>query len=277
MGQRLFLLFVLVLGVYPGCSWADDSTELHPLLENGFSVDVGVFFPDRQLELRVDGTAGPNDGIDFDETLNLGKADEVFSGELAWRYRGNWSFLAQYFKSSDSTSRTLSEDIEWRNVVFGAGTGARVGTDLSLTRLFVGRQFNTSSRRHDVGIGGGIHWLSIGAFIEGTIIVNGNGQSARRSVSGEAPLPNLGAWYRYSISPRWAFRARYDLLDASVGDYDGLLMNAAVGLNYKLLENFGIGVAYNYFELDVEVDRSSWRGKVETIYDGAYIYASAYF
>ena len=70
---------------------------------------------------------------------------------------------------------------------------------------------------------------------------------------------------------------RYDVLSASVGDYDGLLHNAAIGFNYRLFDNFGVGIAYNYFELDVRIDKSIWRGKVETIYDGAYVYASAYF
>ncbi len=277
MKNRLYLLFALALVVSPGPSSADETDELHPLLTNGFSIDVGIFYPDRELDLRVDGTLGPNEEIDFDTGLNLGNSDEVFAGEFAWRFRGDWSFLAQYFRSSDSTSRTLGEDIEWGDVVFGAGTNATVGTKLSLTRLFVGRQLNTLAKRHDVGIGGGIHWLSLGSFIEGTIVVNGNAQSTRRSVSAEAPLPNIGAWYRYSISPRWAFRSRFDLLSANVGDYDGLLVNAAVGLNYRLFENFGLGIAYNYFELDVKIDKSNWRGKIETIYDGAYIYASAYF
>ena len=272
-----FWLLVIPFAAFPSNCLADEANDVHPLLTTGFSLDVGIFYPDRELDIRVDGTLGRNQEIDFDTSLNLGSPDEVFAGELAWRFRNDWSFLAQYFKSSDSSSRTLGEDIEWRDVVFGAGTGATTGTNLSLTRLFVGKQLTTERRRHDVGIGGGVHWLSIGAFIEGTIVVNGNSQSARRSVSAEAPLPNIGAWYRYSISPRWAFRSRFDLLSADIGEYDGLLTNVGVGLNYQMFENLGIGISYNYFELDVRIDKSDWRGKIETIYDGAYVYVSAYF
>ena len=270
-------LALAVALINPIRSSAQETDELHPLLTNGFSIDIGLFYPSRELDLRVDGSLGPNDEIDFDTGFNLGNPDEVFAGELAWRFRDNWSFLAQYFKSSDTRRATLAEDVEWGDVVFGAGTNAAVGADLTITRLFVGRQLKTENRRHEVGIGGGIHWLNTGAFIEGTIIVNGITESARRSVSAEAPLPNIGAWYRYSISPRWVFRSRLDVLDASVGDYSGLLLNAGVGVSYQLFENFGLGVAYNYFELDVRVDRTNWRGKIETIYDGAYVYASVYF
>ncbi len=119
--------------------------------------------------------------------------------------------------------------------------------------------------------------FDIGAFIEGTILINGTPLSARRSVSEEAPLPNIGAWYRYSISPRWAIQARLDLLSADVGDYDGSLVNFSLGLNFRAFEHVGVGLNYNYFELDVGIDKSDWRGDIEIVYKGVYGYVSAYF
>ena len=130
---RLFGIAAVVIGSISVSVASDEG--LHPLLTSGVSVDVGIFYPDRKLDLRVNGSLGPNDEIDFDTGFNLGDADEVFAGELAWRFKGRWSLLTQYFKSSDSSSVTLSEDVEWEDVVFGAGTNAVTGTSLSLTRL----------------------------------------------------------------------------------------------------------------------------------------------
>jgi len=162
------------------------------------------------------------------------------------------------------------------DVVFGAGSQATAGNDFSLTRVFFGRQLDTS-KSHDVGIGAGFHWLKTGIFIDGEILINGIPTAARRSISAEAPLPNVGAWYKYSISRRWAFRIRLDLLSADIGKYDGLMTNVALGLNYRAFEHVGIGLNYNYFELDVGVDKSGWRGDIETIYHGLYVYASFYY
>ncbi len=229
------------------------------------------------MDLRVNSSlAGINDEIDFDESLRLKRTDETFSAQLSWRFRDNWSVIGQYFRSSDGRGAVLEEDIEWGNVVFDAGSFAAIGHDFSLTRMFLGRQLDTS-KRHELGIGAGIHWLHIGAFIEGQILINGTPASARRAVSEEAPLPNIGAWYKYSISPRWALRARLDLLSASVGDYDGLILNSAVGVNFEAFEHFGIGVNYNYFKLDVGIDKSGWRGDIETVYDGVFVYVSYYY
>ena len=261
----------------PQATVAAESDDLHPYLRSGFSLDLGAFFPDRKLDIRVNGSlAGINDEIDFDEAIRLGNADETFAAELSWQFRGKWSLVGQYFKSTDSIRVVLEEDIEWGDVVFGAGSNAAAGTNFSLTRIFFGRQLDTS-RSHDFGIGAGIHWLEMGSFIEGTVLINGTPTASRRSVSEGAPLPNIGAWYRYSISPRWALRTRLDLLSADIGDYDGLLVNVALGVNFQAFEHFGFGLNYNYFELDITIDKSDWRGNIETTYDGVYVYASIYF
>ena len=251
--------------------------ELHPLLVNGFSMDIGVFFPRRTLGLSVDGTlTGEHREFDFDESFGLNKADETSAIELAWRFGEKWSFLGQYFKSTYGSTRVLQEDIEWEDVVFNQGSSVTFGGGFQLTRLFVGRQLDTRERQN-FGIGGGIHWLDIGSAIEGTIIVNGIPESTRRAVRAEAPLPNIGAWYKYSISPRWAFRSRLDLFSASIDRYDGIMVNAGGGLNYRAFEHLGIGISYNYFELDVDVDKTDWRGNIETIYSGLFVSVTGYF
>ena len=274
---KLAIVVCMTCLAVPQHTLAEESVDLHPFLQRGFSLDVGVFFPDRKLDLSVNGTvAGINDEIDFDQGFNLSSADNTFAAEMVWRFSSKWSFLGQYFDSSGSTGVVLQEDIEWGNVIFGAGSFATAGTGFSLTRFFFGRKFNTRES-HDFGIGGGIHWLHITSFIEGEILINGVPAGARRSVSVEAPLPNIGAWYIYSISPRWALRSRLDFFSADIGDYDGLLVNVSLGLNFQVFEHVGLGLSYNYFELDVGVDKSDWRGELETIYDGIYVYASIYF
>jgi len=128
----------------PQLAVAAESEDLHPYLESGFSLDVGVFFPDRKLDLRVNGSlASINDEIDFDEGIRLGSADETFAAELSWRFRGKWSVVGQYFKSTDSARVVLEEDIEWGNVVFGAGSNAAVGT-----KFFTNANFLRTAARY---------------------------------------------------------------------------------------------------------------------------------
>ncbi len=135
--RTAILVVCMLCFAVPQLTVAAESEDLHPFLERGFSLDLGVFYPDRELDLRVNGTiAGINDEIDFDKRRQLESAGDIFAGELSWRFRGRWSIVGQYFKSADSIRAVLEEDIEWGNVVFGAGSNAAVGTDFSLTRIF---------------------------------------------------------------------------------------------------------------------------------------------
>jgi hypothetical protein len=264
----------LIAGTSP--LYAQDRSDVHPSLTKKYVLDLGVFFPDRSFKINVDGSiAGANPNIRFEDEFGLNRSDEVFAIDFGWRYGKKWSLLTQYFESSGSRSAILDEDIEWKDVVFEQGSNAVAGQDFRLVRVFFGRQFNTSER-HDFGIGAGLHWLEIGAFIEGNIIVGGGSNEFRReSVNVDFPLPNIGVWYRYSLSPKWAFRSRYDYLNADIGDFNGSMTNAALGLNYQMFEKFGVGLNYNFFELDLGVTKPDWRGQVKSRYEGLFVYISA--
>ena len=196
---------LLICGSHSVC--AQVAADIHPYLSDRFFLDVGAFFPDRRLNLSVDGsTGGDNPLIDFSEEFRLKRSDETFALDFGWRFGKKWRLFSQYFESSGNSTWTLDEDIEWKDVVFLDGTNASAGSEFKLIRTFVGRDLHTSEK-HEFGLGAGIHWLEIGAYIEGTVLVAGGGTASQlESVSTNGPLPNIGIWYKYSISENWAFR-----------------------------------------------------------------------
>ena len=258
--------------------FADKQEDGHPYFTNKFSLDLGMFYPERQISVRVDALiGGQNRSIDFEDGFGLKESDETFSLNFGWHFGKKWQLATQYFASDGAQSKVLEEDVEFGEVVFEAGTGVRAGTDFTMLRFFFAREFETADD-HEVGVGAGFHWLEIGAFIEGELIVNGdNSRFHRESARAAAPLPNLGAWYAYSISPKWLFRARLDWISANIDPYDGTLINAALGLNYQMLENVGLGLSYNYFKLDVGISEDKWRGRATTKYQGVFAYLSFYW
>lgn len=273
------LLSSLLLAHFWQPARAADQDNVHPYLTEKFSLDLGMFFPDREFRIRVDGPVGGiSDEIDVEGEFGLKRSDETFSLNFGWRFGEKWALQGQYFASSGTRGNVLQEDVEWKDIVFGAGTGVVAGQDFTLYRAFFARHFATSGEKHDFGVGLGLHWLEIGVFIEGTAIINGGAAQFRReSVEAEAPLPNIGAWYMYSVTPKLVLRGRLDWFSAKAGEYDGTLINAAAGANYQLFENLGIGLSYNLFDLDVGVQKSDWRGKVETSYEGLFAYVSFFW
>ena len=84
-------------------------------------------------------------------------------------------------------------------------------------------------------------------------------------------------WYRYSPNRRWAFTGRADWLSASIGDISGGILNLSAGVNVSLFDHLGIGLNYQYFQLDVSVREDDWRGDLVAAYDGPYLYLSGYW
>ena len=134
---------------------------------------------------------------------------------------------------------------------------------MKLARVFFGREISTSLK-HEFGAGFGLHWMELGTFLEGEVLINeGTTEFQRLLINGEFPLPNIGAWYMYSWSPKWVFQGRIDWFSASIGDYSGSQWDFQAGVNYQAFDNFGIGLAYQVYLIDFDSDKNDWRGTAE--------------
>jgi hypothetical protein len=252
---------------------AQDS--VHPDLDSRYSLDLGLFFPERKIRLQA-GLAPGTTRIDFGREFGLEKKDQMFAVDFRWRFGEKWSLAAQHFSASAAATAMLEEDVEWNNLVFSRGTNVDASTEFALYRLFVGHSF-AKSDDVDFGVGAGIHWLDMSAVIAGSILVNDAVTFRREAVSASSPLPNIGAWYGHSLSSRWAFKARADWFKASIDEYDGRLLNFQVGVNYAWFRNGGVGVAYNYFEVDAGVNAPNWQGVAEVTFKGPFAFVNIYW
>ena len=250
--------------------------NLHPEINSKFSLDLGMFYPEREVKLQAGVSAGGTRKVDFGSEFGLEKHDRTFAIDFKWRFGEKWSLSAQHFQASGQRTVDLGEDVEWNGLVFSSGTNVEASTEFALYRVVVGRSF-AKSDNVDFGFGGGIHWLDVSAEIAGSVLVNNTVTFRRESVASSAPLPNIGAWYQYSLSPRWAIKARADWFKASVDEYDGRLVNVQAGVNFALFRHGGIGVAYNHFEFDAGIDAGNWQGAADLTYKGPFVFVNAYW
>ncbi|MFA9421190.1 MAG: hypothetical protein ACERLB_13650 [Gammaproteobacteria bacterium] len=242
---------------------SDSSTSYHPFLSDKFHLGIGGFWPQKTVKLRADGSS-PGDEINFEEDLGFDESESTTSINFRWRYSKGWSFWAQYWKVDSEGSTVLEENYQWEDVIFKKGTFARAGSDFTVLRLFFGRAFKFGGPRQEFGVGAGLHVIEIDGFIEGEIITGTTTEFHHEKAKATLPLPNIGAWYMYSWSPKWLVDARLDWLSASVGKYSGGLWHAQAGIHYQISQVFGIGFAYANFNLDADVDESDWHGSIET-------------
>lgn len=276
MKSKTNLILALVLLITSPSALLAQSQQGHPLLTSDFILSGGVFFPQKEFKLGVNGDdLRPDDPIDWGDSLGYREDESTFALDLKWRFGEKWSVSGQYWQTSDDTTATLEEDVSWEDVVFEKGTFVEGGVGLKVARLFFGRTFSTSEH-HEFGLGLGLHWLELKAHLGGQILTDrGDTEYYRGSVSADAPLPNIGGWYTYAFSPKWAVYTRLDWLSASIGDYSGGLWNLGAGVNWAFSKHVGATLAYNYFNLNIDVKKNDWNGSADLSQHGPFLSLTA--
>jgi len=266
-------LCALSLSLTSSQVFAEDWDAYHPAMSDNFFLYLGAFRSDNSFKIRAEGREiGPIDGsdIDFDDSLGVDDSSTLLNAQLRWNFGKSrkWSLWGQYFSNNAKGEATLEEDVEWQDVIFREGTFVGAGVKFEVIRAFLGYSF-VKKEQHDFGVGIGIHNLDLSTYIEGNILIDDESTGFRRKEASESqPLPNIGAWYHFSPAKRWLLRARVDWMSAEIGNYDGTLWNTNIGVNYQAWRHVGFDLSWQYFNLNVDVDKTDWNGGVDMTYSG---------
>jgi hypothetical protein len=255
-----FMTSMVMLALSTGSVSAQDSDsarKYHPFLSENFHIGLGVYRPAKKTVLAGNteiggGADGRLEGNDDQSTGSL---------NFRWRFTKNWHFQTTYWATDSSTQQTLTEDFtfgpEGEETTFKTGSFVGMGVDTTIARLFWGRSFFRKPN-HDWGVGLGLHWMEIDAYVEGKIDTVPPGATKvdrKESASASVPLPNLGIWYMWSWSPKWVLASRLDWLEVTIDEFSGSMYDVSVGVNYQMSKHFGMGFAVNGFVLDVDVKK----------------------
>jgi len=269
-----FLYLIFFLSFVP-FTWAQEEAK-HPLLDDEFYGEIGIFIPQKDLKLNASGNSEDSD-IDFSQTFNLNDNQITPFLNLEWRWNKKWRLTAEGFAVNNAAKVELDEDIIFDGVTFQKGTNVRGGVSIGVIRIFVGRIIS-SGPKHSLGAGLGVHAMNIGAFIEGEVLTSeGDREFDKKSVNGLIPLPNVGGWYHWAPTPKWAFVARVDWFGITIDKYSGALWDIAPGVKYQIIKNFGVGLDYRFFFLNARITDGTLDGKFNMDFSGPLLTLHANF
>lgn len=274
--SQAILCLSLALAIFPAS--AQQNGDVHPSMTSKFRADLGVYGPKRGFTIQVDGNLDEQN-LPYELSRGIGHDDRdpLLNAEFGWRFKDKWALSAQYFSASGTGQSVLEDTVEWKDIEYPIGATVRVGADFAVARIFVSRHF-LQQENHALGIGLGVHWLNVGVQIEGqAFLADLTSEFRRESVAVTAPLPNIGAWYRYSTSRNWMLSARADWLDVTIGEVGGGLLNLRVGADYSFSDHFGMSLNYQFLRINVDVEKRFWRGQLIIDYRGPAITFNAYW
>jgi hypothetical protein len=241
---------------------------------------IGAFLPAFDTSLRVDSqNVGVGDSIDLENDLGLTEDETVFWTSLNWRFADRHRLGVSYFSFTRDATATALRDLEIEDEIYPAGATLNTDFRASMTPFYYAYSF-IKRDKHELAGSVGFHWFEINLDIQGSASISGVGDAdANVSASADVPLPLFGIRYDYHVNQRWTASVHGEVFSLDLTEdtlnFSGNLFNVRFSTDYWVTNNFGVGAAINWFDLNAEVNDDDWKGAIDYQYFGPQIYIQA--
>jgi hypothetical protein len=269
------LLIALLGGLCGPAALAEDSPNL---LDDTFMASLGVFILDSKTTVRLDGPSGEV-GTNFDWEEGFGGSDgSRFRIDGAWRFADRHKVRAMWFNFSRERSAVFDREVEWGDATFPIGATIDGKLEFDIYELAYEYAF---LRRENLELSGsfGLHLAKFGAGMSAEVDTGGGSGTVEIGDEGDlnAPLPVFGGRAIWRISGDFWLDAMVQFFALEYENVDGRLIDSRIGVLWQPKDWGGIGIGYNRFDIDVDVARSRYHGKLEWVYDGPQIFYTVSF
>ncbi|HSN56000.1 MAG TPA: hypothetical protein VLT32_15105 [Candidatus Sulfomarinibacteraceae bacterium] len=218
-------------------------------------------------------------GAAIDLEDGLGLDEQVGTLVLAVQYRFNrrHSLGLSLTELDRSASRILDEEIEWGDYVFRAE--GEVATELD-TRVFklTWRYDFSDMDRLNAGFLAGLSTFDLGATLSGEARLESDTgdewiEGVVEGASFVAPLPVVGFFLDYAVTPRWVLRFSADVVDLSISTHSGRVLEADFSFEYAVSDLVGIGAGLGGTDIEYrsEKEDETFAIRYRFSYLGAYL------
>ena len=253
-------------------AWLDDP------LGDRFALGVGLFSARLDTIVRLDSSTGmTGTEIDFESTLGM---DENVRLPLVlgyYRFAKKHRISFQYFRLDRNGNSVSDLPIRFGDVTFPANLPLSSYFNVDVYSLGYSYSLIHDPKK-ELAFNVGLQFQDIEMGIAGSL---GPGIISDDS-DVFVPLPTVGATFDYAITEKWIFTSLVGLFNVGIdlgedAAFAGEILQVNAGVAYKAYKNFGFGLKYNYFRVDVNVDDSDWVGALKYEYRGPVLAFAFYF
>lgn len=236
-----------------------------------FVISLGAFITDRDTSTRVDSsTLGRGTTIVMEDDLGLDPSHTVFriDGHVRFAERHRLDF--SLFDLSRDSTKTIDRVIQFGDDVFLVDTTIDSNFDLDIYKIAYTYSVWWTEQGF-LGVDAGIH---VADLVE-RLSAPSAGQFQLKSLT--APLPVIGIRGEYYFTPRLMLAGAAEYFALEINDVGGRLVDIYLGMDYKVMDNLGLGIAYNYVTVNIDAARSELSGGLDWGYDGFLLYVKFAF
>ena len=271
--QLLGLLFGSILSTTAYAA----GDAINPILDDPFTFRLGATYMDAEGTFSSTLDGEPTDDL---STSDLGIDDGNTTPYLGfrWRFADRWRLTFNYFGlDNDGGVRKDFDELLFGKIEAKGflAVDTDFETDFYVTQ--VGYSF-LKNERGELGVGAGLHIVDFDVSLKVSGEINGkSGSTQSASTNLTVPLPNILGYGTYAFTPRLSLDGSIGWFGLDYDDYSGNLISLNANLEYRLTDHFGIGVGYNYIDMDLTIEQSRREDNYDLEYNGPVLYVSAGF
>jgi hypothetical protein len=196
--------------------------------------------------------------IDIEDVLGLDEQTSTFVLAVQYRFNRRHSLGLSVTELDRTASRVIDGDIEWGDYIYRAE--GMVETDLD-TRIFklAWRYDFSDMDRLNAGFLAGLSTFDLGITLSGEARLESSAgdewiEGVVEGASAVAPVPVVGFFLDYALSPRWVLRFGADVIDLSISSYSGRVLEADFAVEWAVNEWLGVGAGLGGTDLEYRSD-----------------------
>jgi len=239
------------------------------VVEDRLRLEINLLWASPSTKLRVDESpTQPGTEINAEDDLGLDDSQLLPQVELTLLPGERHLIRLSRFAIDRSAAKHLEKNISFDDQDYLVGE--RVDSILNLTMfgLTYGYRF-IRTQQAEISASFGIQI----ADVEANAVVRS--RVVRESESGVAPLPLLGLEGRYDFSPRWSMEARVQYLTVNETDVDGSILDARLGVTWRMNPYLLFGLGYRTFQIDIDSADEDTSGFVDLTVAGPLLFVRA--
>ncbi len=255
------------------------ASEPNPTLNDDLTIRLGGASLDGKT--TVSSTIKDSDTI-IESDIDLGSLglDSTYTSAWLgghWRFAKKWRLDYEYYGSKVDGTGSADDEIRFGDLVIPVGVTAKSEFKTDIFALGVGWSF-LRDEKSELGVGLGLHVADVMVSIEGVGFIGDTDiPYGKETAEATAPLPNARLYGGYAFTPTLAVEGGIGWLSLNYGDFDGNLTVVSAALEWRPWQNFGVGLGYTLFDVDLTVEDDSSIDKYNYRLDGPLLFVSAGF
>ena len=250
--------------------------------EERFTLGLGAVLNSFGTNLRLDNSSQGQrgDNVNLKDDLGSDQDASSFWTSAEWRFASRHRIGFDYSQFKLTGTRTMTREIIIGDERFPAG--ATVSSELKLQIIPIAYSYSLiKTGKDELAATIGVHWSRLSFKAEGSATLGTStgtfDASNDTSAKGNLPLPLIGLRYDHHFSQSWSAGLQSAFFPVRFGNVEGDVWSARTYAEYRFSRHFGLGLAIEGFQIDVEATQGSWQGGIDYRYWGPQLYLKSRF